>query len=357
MKLFKTAVVVLILMFFSTLNAYASDCSEVQPGGDLTITTTCSFSGTVNGVDSGSGTVNTARIILAPGGRLIINPGQKIVTGTLSFSGGSITFGGTLITNTPLWMTDGDSDGYPADTIQYYGPQPLNGKRRNTFNNITVPDLNDNQYCPDNYFPQTACRICGQGAESMQSPGPDLNNRCQSDLYQCNATGTCEYAARRVFITSEEFQGDIEGIYEADEICRESAEEANLNGDWKAWLSDSNTSASERLFHSLTPYSLINKTTKIADDWIQLTGGVLSEAINIDEFGNTVYGSNPVWTNTDGSGEIYTSDKFDACKDWSIKADGHRGRIGYNDKFNTIGWTDSEFQNCKEKARLYCFEQ
>lgn len=52
---------------------------------------------------------------------------------------------------------------------------------------------------------------------------------------------------RRVFITNENYNGNLEGLKGADEICQKEAEEMGLEGQWKALLGDEMTSAEERL--------------------------------------------------------------------------------------------------------------
>src|SRR3990167_4820916 len=82
--------------------------------------------------------------------------------------------------------------------------------------------------------------------------------------------GNNRYDYYRVFITNESYNGNLGGLIGADEICTRSAHLAGLGGKWKAWLSDSQVSASERLHHSKIPYRLLNGKL-VARNWRDLT--------------------------------------------------------------------------------------
>jgi hypothetical protein len=52
---------------------------------------------------------------------------------------------------------------------------------------------------------------------------------------------------KRVFLTKNEYRGNLGGLEGADKICQKEAEEMGLEGNWKAFLGDDNISALERL--------------------------------------------------------------------------------------------------------------
>jgi hypothetical protein len=92
------------------------DC-DPPPGGDYTITRSCSFPGTVNGVDNGS-------LTIMPGVTFTVKTGQTIVWNSAKniIPEGSIVFIGTgRFLKTNLWMVDSDVNGWPANFTQYYG--------------------------------------------------------------------------------------------------------------------------------------------------------------------------------------------------------------------------------------------
>jgi len=121
----------------STFSLVVGGCNP-SPGGDVTITTACSFPDTanhINGVDSGTGTTNTAATTIGNGGTLTVLNGQTLAMGKfLTVGTGKIIMidGGKLLTKTPLWMVDSNVDGRPDNTAQYAQIiAPTNGRRRN----------------------------------------------------------------------------------------------------------------------------------------------------------------------------------------------------------------------------------
>ncbi|MFA6081767.1 MAG: DUF1554 domain-containing protein [Patescibacteria group bacterium] len=361
LKVFKK--ITLIFFIFLTLsflriNVFAADCLDASPSGSLVITTECSFPGLVNGVDSGIGSTNSASIILAPGGKLIILPGQTIATGSLSFSGGSLVkmTGGILKTKTPLWMTDLDADGYPGSTDQFaQSAPPIGGQRRNTQVSMVNLDGNDSFYCPDAYNPNVICNECVGGQLSNQLDGEDRFLQCPA-FNLCNGAGTCSLHAKRVFISSVSYNGDLGGLVGADQSCQTLAYSNSLNGTWKAWLSDSVSNVSSRFVHSNYPYILVDETTKIADNWTSLITTPLLSMINKNEKNKTVSNSN-VWTNTNIDGSSGYIDPLLVCDDWNNKTKKMSGIFGKNNLYTTTQWTNFGTTACNVQRRLYCFEQ
>lgn len=153
----------------------------------------------------------------------------------------------------------------------------------------------------------------------------------------------------RVFITSSTTKGNFGGLTQADNICQTRANTAGIGGTWKAWLSDSTTSASLRLHHATVPYKLVNGTI-IANNWTDLTDGSIQNKINIDENGNAKSSTNYVLTgtNTDGSSTRKN------CSSWttttSIATEGRSNS-------SSASWTNDGNYNCTYKDFLYCFEQ
>ncbi|MFL5321038.1 MAG: hypothetical protein ACJ790_15370, partial [Myxococcaceae bacterium] len=52
---------------------------------------------------------------------------------------------------------------------------------------------------------------------------------------------------KRVFVTSVQYPATFGGLAKADEACMLAVSAAGLGGNWKAWLSDSNTDAIDRI--------------------------------------------------------------------------------------------------------------
>ena len=164
---------------------------------------------------------------------------------------------------------------------------------------------------------------------------------------------------QRVFVTSTTYDGNLGGLAGADAKCQARADAANLGGSWKAWISDSNTSAASRLVHSNIPYRRLDGV-KIADNWTDLTTYPgLDALLNITEL-NTLAPSSfetYTWTNTLEDGGIRITDSSKSCNNWTNNEYG-TGFAGATGRVNaTWGWSNWGGTNCDYKLRLYCFEQ
>jgi len=345
-------------LFIYVRSAQAIDCSNTSPSGDLVITTDCSFSGDVNGVDAGDGATNSASLILAPGGRLTILAGQTIAVGAIKLQGGALVkqAGGVLKTKTPLWMVDQDADGYPADTVQYaQTTPPTNARRRNNLSSMTKVDPSDQFYCADSYNPNVTCNECAGGQLEFQAAGIDRFSQCPAYNF-CNGGGQCNLYAKRVFVSSTEYTGNLGGLAGADQSCQTLADNENLGGTWKAWLSDSRVSASERLTHSDLPYVLVDEKTKVADNWGGLTSRSLLTSINQTE-DQTFLSKTGVWTNTNRQGFVVAQKPANVCGDWLFANKARSGIFGKNNRYTSVKWTNNDTNQCNKKNNLYCFEQ
>lgn len=136
-----------VSIFLAFQEAQAQNaCEDVPPGGHYTVTNSCYFEGSVNGVDEGNLTIRT-------GSTLTIQAGQSIVWNQ-DFSiiieeGASIAInksGGQLVKSN-LWMLDRDNNGYPGDLDQRDGrEQPTaEHRRRNEMTTIIELDCNDDR--------------------------------------------------------------------------------------------------------------------------------------------------------------------------------------------------------------------
>ena len=161
---------------------------------------------------------------------------------------------------------------------------------------------------------------------------------------------------KRVFISSASYTGALGGLSGADTSCQVLSNNVALGGTWKAWLSDTTTNASDRLTHSNNPYYLVDGTTRIADNWLGVISGHLLAGISIDEKFRSVDPGTGVWTNTRGSGLKFTTTNQDTCGNWTV-SEGFRARYGLNERFGSDGWTNTNYSQCRNLQRLYCFEQ
>ena len=123
-------------------------------------------------------------------------------------------------------------------------------------------------------------------------------------------------------------------------------------GTFRPWLSDSKTSAADRLFHSPGRYVLVNGLV-VAADWQALTSGTLELPINVTEKSETASGS-AVWTGTLPSGQPAFGSSF--CDDWTNHSKLQKAGRGSKKQTDTW-WTFFEQGDCGSEMALYCIEQ
>jgi hypothetical protein len=169
-------------------------------------------------------------------------------------------------------------------------------------------------------------------------------------------------AAARVFVTSGMFTGDLGGLAGADQSCTSAAAAAGLGGNWNAFLSDSNTSAINRIYkvNGSGGYVLVNGT-KVAPNWSTLVSKItpLLHPIDTEETGIAVTSKFEVWTGTDLAGG--TPPGYCAAPGhagWtSFAADAGTPFVGLTTATDPT-WTDAYMQFCdRTDERLYCFEK
>ena len=211
--------------------------------------------------------------------------------------------------------------------------------------------------CPENQRCMNGRCRCRAGRKRCQ-------NRCIRNRLCCGGCppwqkcveGECLRIPRRVFVTSETFSGNLNGIEGADQQCQSLAESAGLTGTFKAWLSTRipESSPSVRFTNTATagPFLLVDDTV-IATSWEDLTSGTLRAPINQTELGVTIT-SELVWTNTLPDG---TSARDSDCGGWHETITiGVAGRSSETDAEWTYGPLGIAL--CPAPGhRLYCFEQ
>ncbi len=135
----------LLLNLLIAGRVWAASCASVPISGNYTLSSSCNFANTVDGVDSGSGSTNTASITLTSSATLTISAQQTVAFGSLTKVSGTIVIvkspAGAQIVKSPIWMTDADADGYASSTTQIaQNSQPANGRRRNLMNSVSSTD-------------------------------------------------------------------------------------------------------------------------------------------------------------------------------------------------------------------------
>ena len=162
---------------------------------------------------------------------------------------------------------------------------------------------------------------------------------------------------RVVFVTSTAQAADFGGIDGADALCASEATAAGLEGEFRAWLSTSESAVADRFVRSTVPYVLVDGT-RIADDWADLTDPMdpmdpmdsyLQVRLNRDA--NGIERGGDVWTGTLPSGLAADRDDCDGFTALS-------GTALCGSTQSIFGpWTASQYPSCGTSLRLYCFEQ
>lgn len=200
---------------------------------------------------------------------------------------------------------------------------------------------------------------CGIGGVRIES-GIDADGNGTLDpgevsdtAYVCNSRPT----ARRVFVTSAAYDGNLGGVAGADQKCQAAADAtpALQGATFRAWISTAAESPAQRFSRDAPLGFMRVDGVKIANGWEDLLDGDLLETINVTEQG--VWIPYPhVWTNTLANG---THADRDDCSGWTSVAG--KGTLGQ-------GWVKNQHWSgpstlsllrgdCADAMRLYCFEQ
>jgi hypothetical protein len=177
-----------------------------------------------------------------------------------------------------------------------------------------------------------------QGAACMNTPGV------------CNGSGTC-VTGKYVFVTEGTIDATFGGAMHADDKCTALALNAKLGGQWWAWVSDAQVSPATRFNPPPAgPFRKLNDHI-VANDWAQLTSGMLMEGIDITEK-KTMLLQGEVWTGTKPSGVNGTA----TCNDWMINGSTQTmGLVGLSGAIDA-NWTAAKSEMCTVGAHLYCFQ-
>ena len=211
----------------------------------------------------------------------------------------------------------------------------------------------------------------GDGAVDKANPcGKDLSH----DPMNCGACGNgcpgmfprvahciAGQCAKRVFVTSQMFSGNMGGLMGADMNCQALANKANLGGvTFKAWLSEVGTNVAMRMKPSTASYTLVDGTG-IAAGWTQFASNVHQHAINETETGSQMLplsdcscGTFAVWTNSTDQGNTASTND---CSRWSATTGGSLFGSSAAMDATWSAWASGGLNSCASMASLYCVEQ
>ena len=122
----------------------------------------------------------------------------------------------------------------------------------------------------------------------------------------------CKLECNLVFVSSQAFDGKLEGTAGADSKCQEMAEAASLPGVFYAWIADISSSPQTRFKKSVNQYCTVTGQ-QVAENWDSLVGGQLDHPINITELGIPIQQNSYAWTGTTASGHL---DSGKTCNGW-----------------------------------------
>ncbi|MFH1696810.1 MAG: hypothetical protein ABH854_02780 [Candidatus Diapherotrites archaeon] len=181
---------------------------------------------------------------------------------------------------------------------------------------------------------------------------------CGYETEECPFTcilGNCEFLPGVVFVTSQQWTGNLGGVSGANGKCQAAAEAAGLPGNWGVIIA---TESYEPVNYLPDIAYRRMDGAIIADNVADLFDGFIDVKINIDEYGN-VKDVN-VFTGTDSDGQASKSPlgTYRNCSNWTsdlATADGQAGRTNSSNSFwirdsSDEGWED----NCGEQKSLYC---
>ncbi|MCW5834114.1 MAG: hypothetical protein KIS78_17070 [Labilithrix sp.] len=163
-----------------------------------------------------------------------------------------------------------------------------------------------------------------------------------SDAPETSTTPT----AKRVFVSSTVYDGDLGGLAGADAKCNALAQAAGLKGTFVAWLSVAGANARDRV-SGAGPWLLVG-TSSVAVTRAQLTDPPIERPISRTEAGDTATGL--VWTGTSPNG-VHAGDTCDAWRRGALGG----GATG-DARTASAAWTAATTSACASSRRLYCFQ-
>ena len=158
-----------------------------------------------------------------------------------------------------------------------------------------------------------------------------------------------------VFVTAETYPGNLGGVDGANHKCQAEADAAGLSGNFRAWIGT----------NSYSPYSnwasqyqnvkyVLTDGTTIANDWAQLTSGILQTTINLDAEQQSHLNA-LVWTALKYNGTFTDNGGYaDGCSAFTSMSG--LSVVGTTGVGSQIYWTQSTTASCGSEARLYCFQ-
>jgi hypothetical protein len=186
------------------------------------------------------------------------------------------------------------------------------------------------------------------------------NFQMLSQLGQAGSSGLSFQSAKRIFVTSTSYNGNLGGIAGADTKCTTRAAAASLTGTWKALISDYSTDARNRSSHQELILNMAGEVVAIGYkdlfmSWPNIDSPtILQNSVGFNEFGAAVNGTN-WWNGNDESGR---SNSYSNCDNWTHGGGSFGGHMGETSRMSTgfYGGNGNNF-NCNNMMRIICFQE
>jgi hypothetical protein len=210
--------------------------------------------------------------------------------------------------------------------------------------------------CPQDQVAETGAAPMACAPYACSGSSIDCPTTC-SDNSDCTSGSLCVesmcMSAKRVFVTSQTYPGNLGGLAAGDSLCQARAQAQNLSGTYKAWLSAGANTPLTTFTQFQGPYVRLDGF-KVANNFNDLLDSTLAIPISVTETGADlgIFGQPVVWTGTNTLGNAQSQ----TCSGWTTNSSGFNGSYGVAN-VSSSGWTSQNTRSCNLFSRLYCFEQ
>ena len=188
---------------------------------------------------------------------------------------------------------------------------------------------------------------------------------------QAGCDADCGYFGRRIFLSSQVFNGDMGTRAGADLACQIMAAQVGFPDEYKyrALLADAN--GSPNTFVDPDPDGLARPFILaggliVADSYVALIAGGPGAGITTTEQGEVLF-EKRVWTNVGPLGDAYLEDPGSTCAGWNSADALKSARVGINavapgdaaalaEWKAQKHWLSFKSVNCENELRIYCIE-
>lgn len=200
-----------------------------------------------------------------------------------------------------------------------------------------------------------AIPLCGDGLQESPEECDDGNL-----VIEDSCDDRC-LKTRFVFQSFESLPSDFGGVLEADAICQENAFRANLEGTYKAWVSDESLFDSPLFRFASTDYKgwyLLpsHPPELLARGWEELTTIEIHHWINIDADGNeSILTPEFAWSSTLQDGSF---SEGNTCQGWTSANGFDTALVGSIGELFDGKWTNFQQEICTRNIfrKIYCFQ-